>query len=76
MLVAVGTVCGEPPKPKTAGTPMDRVMAENQQAAVALVQAARAMARKLGDQVHEAAESIKTLFDGTVGGGGAGDTRE
>jgi AAA+ superfamily predicted ATPase len=71
MLVAVGTVCGEPPKPKTAGTPMDRVMAENQQAAVALVQA-----RKLGDQVHEAAESIKTLFDGTVGGGGAGDARE
>jgi hypothetical protein len=74
MLVAVGTGCGEPPKPKTPA-PMDRVMAENQQAAVALVQAARAMARKLGDQAHEAAESIKALFDGTLGGG-AGDGRE
>jgi hypothetical protein len=55
---------------------MDRVMAETWEAAVALVRAARAIAREAGDQAYEMAESAKALFDATATGGGADDARE
>jgi hypothetical protein len=76
VLAAAGTGCSEQPRPGTAPTPMDRVMEENQNAAVALVHAAKAVARKAGDRAQEAADAAREAFDAVVGSGSPGDARE
>ena len=76
VLAAAGVGCSEQPKAGTAPTPMGRVMEENQKAAVALVHAAKAVARKAGDQAQEAADAVRDAFDGGEGKNGPGDARE
>jgi hypothetical protein len=76
VLAAAGAGCSEQPKPKTAPTPMDRIVEENHKAAEALVHAARDAASRAGDQAQEAADAARDAFDSAVATGGSSDAQE
>lgn len=63
VLAAAGAGCSEQPKPKTAPAPMDKVMEENQKAAVAIVHAAKEVAKKANDHAQEVADAAKDAVE-------------
>lgn len=76
VLATAGSGCSEDPVPKTAPTPVDKVMEENQKASEAVVHAAKEVAKKAGDHAEqiadaakEAAEAVAAMARGTLGNG-------